>query len=63
MRFVPIKTDDQLDLQSLHLVREQWVVRRTALINQIRSMLLDCGITVGKGAPPHRTVDARIPTV
>src|ERR1700751_283728 len=38
MRFVPIKTDDQLDLQSLHRVRERWVVRRTAVINQIRGM-------------------------
>src|SRR6516162_11922058 len=36
MRFVPIKSDDQLDLQSLHRVRERWVVRRTAVINQIR---------------------------
>src|ERR1700726_4331924 len=35
MRFVPIKTDDQLDLQSLHRVRERWVVRRTAVINQM----------------------------
>jgi transposase len=33
MRFVPIKTDDQLDLQSLHRIRERWVVRRTAVIN------------------------------
>jgi hypothetical protein len=32
MRFVPIKTDDQLDLQSLHRVRERWVMRRTAVI-------------------------------
>jgi len=24
MRFVPIKTDDQLDMQSLHRVRERW---------------------------------------
>ena len=31
MRFVPIKTDDQLDLQSLHRVRERWVMRRTAV--------------------------------
>jgi len=45
MRFVPIKTDDQLDLQSLHRVRERWVVRRTAVINQIRGMLLERGIT------------------
>jgi hypothetical protein len=34
MRFVPIKTDDQLDLESLHRVRERWVTRRTAVINQ-----------------------------
>lgn len=27
MRFVPIKTDDQLDLQSLHRVRERYVAR------------------------------------
>ena len=40
MRFVPIKTDDQLDLQSLHRVRERWVMRRTAVLNQIRGLLL-----------------------
>src|SRR5258708_39456172 len=45
MRFVPIKTDDQLDMQSLHRVRERWVMRRTAVINQIRSLLLERGIT------------------
>lgn len=49
MRFVPIKTDHQLDLQSLHRVRERWVVRRTAVINQIRGMLLERGITMRKG--------------
>ena len=41
MRFVPIKTDDQLDMQSLHRVRERWVMRRTAVINQIRGLLLE----------------------
>jgi transposase len=49
MRFVPIKSDDQLDLQSLHRVRERWVARRTAVINQIRGLLLERGITVRKG--------------
>src|ERR1700751_4456893 len=48
MRFVPIKSDDQLDLQSLHRVRERWVMRRTAVINQIRGLLLERGITVPK---------------
>src|SRR5258708_18278453 len=49
MRFVPIKSDDQLDLQSLHRVREHWVMRRTAVINQIRGLVLERGITVRKG--------------
>ena len=29
MRFVPIKTDDQLDLQALHRVRDRLITRRT----------------------------------
>jgi hypothetical protein len=49
MRFVPIKTDEQLDLQSVHRVRERWVMRRTAVINQIRSLPLERGITLPKG--------------
>jgi transposase len=49
MRFVPIKTDDQLDLQALHRVRDRLVHRRTALINQIRGFLLERGITFAKG--------------
>src|SRR5215472_938119 len=44
MRFVPIKTDDQLDLQALHRVRDRLVRRRTALINQIRGFLLERGL-------------------
>jgi transposase len=49
MRFVPIKTDDQLDLQALHRVRDRLVQRRTALINQIRGFLLERGITFAQG--------------
>ena len=60
MRFVPIKTDDQLDLQSLHRVRERWVVRRTAVINQIRVMLLERGITVRKG---RRHIEESLPGI
>jgi transposase len=48
MRFVPIKTDDQLDLQALHRVRERLMARRTALINQIRAFLLERGIVFAK---------------
>src|ERR1017187_9346916 len=60
MRFVPIKTDDQLDLQSLHRVRERWVSRSTAVINQIRGLLLERGITVRKG---RRYVEAALPGI
>jgi transposase len=60
MRFVPIKTDEQLDLQSLHRVRERWVVRRTAVINQIRGMLLERGITVRKG---RRHIEEALPGI
>jgi len=54
MRFVPIKTDDQLDLQALHRVRERLVSRRTAVINQTRAFLLERGITFRKGASSLR---------
>lgn len=49
MRFVPIKTDDQLDLQALHRVRDRLVHRRTAVINQIRGFLLERGIVFATG--------------
>jgi len=45
-RCVPAKTDEQLDLQALHRVRYRLVGQRTAVINQIRSFLLEHGITV-----------------
>lgn len=44
MRFVPIKTDDQLDLQAMHRIRDRLVCRRTAVINQIRAFLLERGM-------------------
>lgn len=49
MRFVPIKTDDQLDLQALHRVRDRLVSRRTSVINQLRAFLLERGITFRQG--------------
>src|SRR5438270_255903 len=33
MRFVPIKTTDQLDLQAIHRVRDRLISRRTSVIN------------------------------
>jgi transposase len=45
MRFVPIKTEDQLDLQAIHRVRDRLIARRTSVINQIRAFLLERGMT------------------
>jgi len=36
-------------MQSLHRVRDRWVARRTSVINQIRGLLLERGITFRKG--------------
>ncbi len=49
MRFVPLKSADQIDLQALHRVRSRLVGQRTAVINQIRGFLLEHGITVRQG--------------
>jgi transposase len=49
MRFVALKSEEQLDLQMLHRARERLVGRRTALINQMRAILLDRGVAVPKG--------------
>jgi len=49
MRFVPSKSIEQQDLQSLHRIRSQWVARRTAQANQIRGLLMEYGIVLPKG--------------
>jgi transposase len=56
MRFVPLKTEEQLDLQALHRVRERWIGRRVALTNQIRGFLLERGLTVRVGSENLRKV-------
>src|SRR3954452_18174988 len=49
MKFVAVKTTDQLDLQALHRVRERLVSQRTGIINQIRAFMLERGIAVRQG--------------
>jgi transposase len=60
MRFVALKTAEQLDLQALHRVRERLVSQRTGIINQIRAFLLDRGIAVRQGL---RFLRAELPTI
>ena len=49
MRFVELKTQDALDMQTLHRARDRLIGERTALINQVRAILLERGIVVQKG--------------
>ena len=49
MRFVPAKSVQQQDLQSLHRIRSQAVARRTAQANQIRGLLTEYGVILPKG--------------
>lgn len=49
MRFVELKSQDQLDIQSLHRVRSRLVGARTTLINQLRALLLERGATFPQG--------------
>jgi transposase len=49
MRFVTLKSEDQLDMQTLHRVRDRIVAERTSLMNQLRAILLERGIIVPKG--------------
>ena len=44
MRFVELKSQDQLDMQTLHRSRDRLVGERTALINQLRAILLERGM-------------------
>jgi transposase len=50
MRFVPIKQVEQQDIQSIHRIRSRLVKNRTALINSIRGLNLEYGITIPMGA-------------
>ena len=44
MRFVELKSQEQLDIQTLHRVRSRLVAERTSLINQLRAILLERGV-------------------
>lgn len=49
MRFVELKSQEQLDIQTLHRVRSRLVAERTTLINQMRAILLERGLVFAAG--------------
>ena len=55
MRFVPLKAQEQLDMQSLHRVRSRLVGMRTMLMNQLRAILLERGLVFPQGRRKFET--------
>lgn len=49
MRFVPLKSLEQQDIQLLHRVRSGLVKERTALANRIRGLLAEYGLIAAQG--------------
>jgi transposase len=62
MRFVEIKSCEQIDLQALHRVRDRIVGNRTQLICQMRAFCLEYGIAIRPGTGAFKLDIARIIT-
>jgi transposase len=54
--FVPKKTIEQQDIQALHRARQRMVNHRTAVVSQIRGLLLDRGFAIAKSITRARRV-------
>lgn len=48
IRFVPIKSLEQQDIQSLHRIRDKLVSRKTAIVNQTRGLLSEYGVFINE---------------
>lgn len=60
MRFVPLKSVDAQDLQSLHRARKRLVRNITALMNEIRGLLGEYGIVFPQG---HKSFKENVPSI
>lgn len=60
MRFVPIKSVEQQDVQNFHRQRERIKKERTALANQVRGLLAEYGLVIDKGI---RAVSKSLPDI
>ncbi len=50
MRFVAVRTPEQVDLQALHRIRDRLVGQRTGLMNQARAFCIEYGLAMRVGA-------------
>lgn len=60
MRFVAVRSIDQIDLQATHRVRARLVAERTSYVNQVRAFLLEYGVTIPIG---RSSLDRRLPEI
>jgi transposase len=60
MRFVAVKSQTQQEVLAVHRVRSLLIRERTALMNQVRGLLAECGIVVAPGAARLRRALAEI---
>jgi len=60
MRFVPVKSAEQLAVQAVHRLRSRLIADRTCLANQIRGLLGEHGIVIAKDIGNLRRALARI---
>lgn len=56
MRFVPVKSIEQQEIQHLHRVRELALRNQVALSNELRGVLMEYGIVLRRGKSPLREV-------
>jgi len=49
LKFVPLKTVEQQDIQALHRIRDKLIARRTSVVNQMRGLLSEYGVIIPMG--------------
>lgn len=60
MRFVPVKSEEAQAVLAVHRARSLTVSERTALVNQVRGLLGEFGIVIGRGIAQARRLLADI---
>jgi transposase len=60
MRFVEVRSPEQIDIQAMHRVRDRMVAARTALICQMRAFCIEYGIAIHQGPSKFKSQLPRV---